>query len=434
MILYLIKSGICLALLLTVYHLFLEREKMHGFKRFFLLSGMLFSFIVPLTTFSFGTEIVGQYTFLQTISSPASGFEFPQKSTATTGMDYWKILWTFYVIIAGVQLMRFLSGLIAMFQKVGSNQSISFRGINLILTNEQILPYTFLNYVFVNEDNFRNGQIEEELFTHELAHARQHHSIDILLMELVQVLFWFNPLMVYYKKAIQLNHEYLADEAVLQSHKNIHEYQHLLLDKVAMCTKIKLASNFNYLVTKKRLTMMTKTISKTRNNLIAFSMLPLFALMFLFFGNNSLHAQQSTDSEIKDELFKNATIIFENDNGQDIKKAYKDLTEAEKASIPPPPPMPPSADKKMHKSLPEGTIVYFRKNGEVQANIPPPPPPMAPDKHVKKLVKKGATFFKDGVKISGEEAIRLASDRKSGYSIQTNTTNGKTVVHFKRER
>jgi beta-lactamase regulating signal transducer with metallopeptidase domain len=86
---------------------------------------------------------------------------------------------------------------------------------------------------------------------HEFTHVKEKHSRDVIFIELLQTIFWFNPMLIFYKKAIQLNHEYLADEAVVRVYDNVPAYQLLLLDKTAYDCNAYLTSNFNYSVTKK---------------------------------------------------------------------------------------------------------------------------------------------------------------------------------------
>ena len=97
---------------------------------------------------------------------------------------------------------------------------------------------------------------------HELVHVTQKHTLDILFIEFLKAIFWFNPLFIFYKKAIQLNHEFLADEEIVKTYNNVPFYQNLLLQKSSEQQTIYLASNLNYLVTKKRLIMMTKRTSQ----------------------------------------------------------------------------------------------------------------------------------------------------------------------------
>ena len=99
------------------------------------------------------------------------------------------------------------------------------------MVNEETLPHTFLNYIFVNKEEYLEKKVEEALITHELTHAKELHSLDVMVVEVLKVVFWFNPLLYWYKKAIQLNHEFIADQKVISSHGYIKEYQSLLLTK-----------------------------------------------------------------------------------------------------------------------------------------------------------------------------------------------------------
>jgi N-acetylmuramoyl-L-alanine amidase len=121
------------------------------------------------------------------------------------------------------------------------------------------------------------------LYTHELVHVNQKHTIDILFIEVLKVFFWFNPLFIFYKKAIQLNHEFLADEEIVKTYNNVPFYQNLLLQKSSNIQTIYLASNLNYLVTKKRLIMMTKSTSRKIAILKKIAIIPILTVLVYFF-------------------------------------------------------------------------------------------------------------------------------------------------------
>ena len=105
----------------------------------------------------------------------------------------------------------------------------------------------------------------------------QRHTFDVLLIEFLKIIFWFNPIFYILKKSIQLNHEFLADTKVITNHKNISEYQYLLLNKTAWNNEYYLASNLNYLLTKKRLLMMTKQSSRTKIVIKKLAVIPVLA-------------------------------------------------------------------------------------------------------------------------------------------------------------
>jgi beta-lactamase regulating signal transducer with metallopeptidase domain len=277
---FLIKSTLSLAVLLVVYHLALEKEKMHQFNRFYLLFGLLFSLFIPFITIEIIQEISHQET-TSSIIPMKGGTSMP---IIEDSINYWLIAaWVLYGLITLALLSRFVLNIWKLNARTQSNPIIDYKNAKLVLLQEKTLPYTFLNHIFINETDYHNRKIEAELYTHELTHVNQKHSLDILFIEMLKVLFWFNPIFVFYKKAIQLNHEFLADQKVVNSHNNVPFYQNLLLSKVNANPTYYLASNLNYSVTKKRLIMMTKTASKSRAILKKGILIPLLtALVFSY--------------------------------------------------------------------------------------------------------------------------------------------------------
>ena len=166
---------------------------------------------------------------------------------------------------------------------VRKNQVIQAGGSKLVLLDKPVSPHTFLHYIFLSKDEYSRQAIEPEIIDHESTHVKQKHSLDILLLELVQVFMWINPLILLYRKAIQLNHEYLADDAVIKQKEDISTYQYLLLNKTAHTSTALLPSHFNFLIIKKRLTMMTKTTTRKKALLIQWAVAPLVTGIALSF-------------------------------------------------------------------------------------------------------------------------------------------------------
>lgn len=383
MMLYILKSGLCLGLILGVYRLFLEREKMAVFNRWFLLFGLLYSFIVPLISIEY-TVIVSEiesipvYLFDENIMTAN---HVPQEKS----WNWMYYLTMGYGIVVFILMIRLSYHLNNLWQTIKKHQQVNFRGAQLVLLHGDNLPYTFGRYIFVSEELYRMGKIEEELYLHELAHVRQWHSIDVLVVEVLQVFFWFNPILILYKKAIQLNHEFLADSQVIQEFPTIASYQHLLLDKIAQKQSVSLTSNFNFLSTKKRLTMMTKNTSWLKAYSLASMTIPLFCGLLVLFSNKVEAQITPSKTEIKKELelkemyFQHATFVISRNKDQKVYKSYNTLTEEKKRMLPPPPPM--QDQSKELKPLPEGTLVYLDQDNKVRismaanGDIPPPPPP-----------------------------------------------------------
>ncbi|NER19135.1 M56 family metallopeptidase, partial [Spongiivirga citrea] len=164
-------------------------------------------------------------------------------------------------------------------------------------------PHTFLNYIFINKAEYEQDKINEELLLHEYEHVKQKHSYDILFVEFLQLFFWFNPFLYLIKKSIKLNHEFLADNAVLKTDIEIHKYQELLLKTVGLAHPTFLSSSINYSITKKRLKMMTKSNHKVKRWGFTFLLLPLFAvLLYSFSSHEEVIQERTTTEEIQNEL------------------------------------------------------------------------------------------------------------------------------------
>ncbi|WP_269224058.1 M56 family metallopeptidase [Flavobacterium sp. IMCC34518] len=306
MIDFLIKSSISLLALLIFYHLVLEKEKMNQFNRFYLLFSLVFSFVIPFITIELSTEII------QSVKNPAN-ILFLQGSSQiikeTNYTTYW--LWIIYGIITLFWSIRFIRNILKITAKIKTNTTLDYHNAKLVLIPEKILPYTFLNYIFINETDYNNRNIEAELYAHELTHVRQIHTLDVLLIEFLKTIFWFNPIFIFYKKAIQLNHEFLADEFVIRSYENIPFYQSLLVSKANVKQPLLLVSNLTFLATKKRLLMMTKNTTQTKAILKQIALIPVFGAVFYCISiktvareNPSIHLVQTKNSISKNEIQK----------------------------------------------------------------------------------------------------------------------------------
>ena len=277
MISYLTFSTLSMVVLLLFYHAVLEQEKIHHFNRGFLIFALVFSLTVPflpVDLFSSAPSITGYESFITLNTSPqelSADVKQQQEITAGSSSQFTfefsdLIFWSsilIYGCVTSVLFLRFLR-IVHMIQlKAKRHRLTSFMGTAVVLHDENMVPYSFLRTIYVNRDQFRSGSITPEVLRHELAHVRQVHSLDIILIELLKIVMWFNPVLYYYKKAMMLNHEFLADQAVLSTGANISSYRQMLFDALQLPAPRSLSSNFSFSITKKRFTMMTKSHSKT---------------------------------------------------------------------------------------------------------------------------------------------------------------------------
>lgn len=302
MITYLLKSGLLLLVFYAVYKLLLENERMFRFNRVYLLASIIFSLIIPLQLFSIKPFFSGAINVVQ-----LDGIIIKTNRDVLDKMDYNQILMyvagIVYSVIVLILIVRFFKNLYSFYKNIKNNQIQIINNQKIVLVKESILPHSFWNAIFINVKEFENGKIPSELIVHEQAHIRQKHSLDILFIEILQIIFWFNPLIILYKKAIKLNHEFLADQAVNEQFESVSAYQSLLLDIAYNKTNIALASNINYLITKKRFLMMTKEESPLKIILKAFTVGIVSVLMLFIFSTNAVAQEVSKiENQSKDFL------------------------------------------------------------------------------------------------------------------------------------
>lgn len=343
---YILKFSACLIIFMMFYKLFLERENMHHFKRFYLLIIIAIALIIPSITFiEYIEPIQIPETFNSTIAQPVY---FPE-TIETPKTSYLPIvLWSIYLLGALLFLTKFCINIYKLVLKIKSNPKYKSKSIINVLIHDLVIPHTFLSYVFLNKSKFESNQIPKEVIIHEETHATQKHSLDIIVLELLQIIFWFNPLIYWVKQEVKLNHEFLADAAVLKQGANANTYQNLLLAFSSNAREPQLAHAINYSSIKKRFTVMKTQTSKQKIWLRSLVLLPLIAVTLYGFSQkrevvkeaskeNSLqHDIENSNSE-KEAYYKNATFKIKDKQDHLIAtKTYSELTSEEKDKLLPP--------------------------------------------------------------------------------------------------
>ena len=225
----LLKSGACLAILMLFYKLVLENQSFHQFKRFYLLGAVIASLIIPFVSFTQYLEVSSVENLdLSTALTPLPNDN--ELQDIEVPINYWPIiLWLMYGLGVLVFLIRFVKNLSRLLIKIKVNEKIKKNSYTEVLLKQLEPPHTFFNYIFFNRDKIKAKTIPDEVVLHEASHARQKHSLDILFVEILQIVFWFNPLLYFIKKDIKLNHEFLADAEVLNNDIESTHYKKILL-------------------------------------------------------------------------------------------------------------------------------------------------------------------------------------------------------------
>ena len=287
----------------AVYKLWLENEKMFRFNRAYLLLSLVFSFVIPLQLISVRPLLGNTLSVIQ-LDGVVIRTSNVVLNRDNSEQIITSVLSIIYLIVACLFLVRFIVNLYSFYKKIKSNNRKVLDNVKVVLIEEATLPHSFWKSIFINKEEFETGKIPLELIAHEKAHLQQKHTLDILFIEVLQIVFWFNPLLVLFKKAIKLNHEFLADEAVNKQFDSVTAYQKLLLNFASNKNTIALASNLNYLITKKRLIMMTKKESRFKM-IFKVLMVSFVCVMSLFVFSSETIAQKVKDKSDYDKTIMN---------------------------------------------------------------------------------------------------------------------------------
>ena len=342
------------AIFILLYFVFLEKEKNHHFKRFYLLISALFSVLVPLLSIPYGSiEVV------ESISQNNAELMILPETKLVEPSIFTKenLLWAIYIVGFSLLFLKFSWGIFKLIKEIKFSEKIKQDHYQFILKQNKFTPYSFWNAIFLNKSDFLEGKIDYKIILHEKAHVNQKHSIDVIFIEIMLCVFWFNPAFYFYRKAIVTNHEFLADEAVLSQNKDIISYQKLILDEL-ISEKILFTHPFNLHNTKKRIVMMTNKLTKIAK-LKSYLTLPISALLFFAFVekvpakientvNKSLQKivnKEETQfsgtqvSNIEKSAFKNEMISIKKDTIKPKKQKVEKVKEENTEMIPPPPPV-----------------------------------------------------------------------------------------------
>ncbi|MCM4158909.1 N-acetylmuramoyl-L-alanine amidase [Antarcticibacterium flavum] len=260
---YLLFSVTGLGICWGLYRVFLKKEKLFVFNRFFLLFSLLLCLIAPILHIDYGISFDSRVAVdpVRFFDSGEILPDDPEKVAVATltgpSNNYWDLIVFFYWMVCTLFFFRFSRNLLLLLLQIRNKSFNGYKGIKTVALKHRGSPYSFFDYLFIHPLDLVENKYLDMLVSHERAHSNQFHSIDILLLEVVGCFFWYNPFLWFYKKEVLENHEYLADEAVINAGANLEEYSAQIIkpgDKVVQ----PLLSGFSFIQTKNRLNMLHK--------------------------------------------------------------------------------------------------------------------------------------------------------------------------------
>jgi TonB family protein len=275
---YIIEANAGLCIVLLVYYTLLAKETDFKLLRQVMLVGVFSSLTFPLIHFN------GTTNFVPTVDDYIPTYWLPEIVVGTTSdatpliaaNDYWNYIAIVYSLGVGLFLALFLVQLWKIIQ-LTRRHIVQRHGKFLIAhTNTDTPSFSFFHFIFIGKDSI-NDHERNQIIRHEMAHGEQLHSFDILLLNILAVFFWFNPLLRLYKKIFVQLHEFEADARAV-ANQEVNDYCSLLARVALKSADFNIASHFNQSLTLKRINMMRtfKTKIKKWKLVAAAAVAPLF--------------------------------------------------------------------------------------------------------------------------------------------------------------
>ncbi len=293
---YFIQGSLVTAILLLCYKLLLRRDTFFTWSRWYFIVAITVSFLFPLIDFSiFFSSTAVQPAVIQYL--PDLSFTTYQ-STNNPAQTFINSL-----LYAGMLVMciRLLMQMAALMKLRRNKTIISHQSLRIVELKEHINPFSFFNEIYVNPQLHSEAELAE-IIQHEQFHIQQKHTIDILLGELLTIVFWFNPFAWLMKNELKQNLEFLTDKLVLATGIDARHYQYNLLKVSGLQNNIAAANHFHFLKLKNRIIMMNKKQTHPYHAIKFLLPVPIVALLLMAFTERKELMQTFNEALLHDTM------------------------------------------------------------------------------------------------------------------------------------
>ena len=313
-VIYEAKVALLLAVFYICYRILLSRETLHRLNRIVLTGSVILSFILPfcVLTFHRTVEVAASAAMpvpTALLSAPAAALaESPAAvaaeaaSTAPHGSWLPTALTLVYCLGVLFCLVRIGVELIQVSRIIRSGEKHPQEdGTTLVVVDRDLAPFSWMKWIVLSKEDYESGN--SHILRHERAHIRLGHARDLLCVDILSTLQWFNPVMRMLKDDLRAVYEYEADDAVLREGANIKEYQYSLIRKAVSASGYSITNSFNHSILKNRITMMSKRKSVTLRGLRALYVVPLVA------AGLACNSQTVTDYKVSEDSSETKAVV-----------------------------------------------------------------------------------------------------------------------------
>lgn len=321
-LLYLLKVNGLLLFFWLFYKMFLKKETFYSFNRWYFLTTIAAAFIFPLVTFTQTIRIEEKPAVEIPVFHVNERSSIPIKTTAQEPglmeMFQWQDILFYTLSFTGTVLL-----LISVFKISRLFFTIrrlpEIKGTNIRITNKEHNVYSFYQWIVVPENIF-NWPDYQMVIDHENVHLNQKHTLDLILIELVAKVFWFNPLIKYLQKDLNINLEFLVDEIMVRKHEAVLYQKSLLF--VRNQSHLAVTNAFNGSDLKKRIVQLNTLKS---NPMKKFKILITAPVLLMFFSLFQVQTVAQVISLAEQESFSDAITIDPSFSKKDLQSLKQDL-------------------------------------------------------------------------------------------------------------
>jgi TonB family protein len=311
---YLMQSAAIMAVLYTVFWLFLRKDTFFLVNRAYLLMTVLLALTIPL----FNLKIFSAYSgsTMMIMLDPVLITSEKIDKIASTHLSWFEIASIIYITGVAIFTVRFLVQLIQLGIIIRKNKVTRQEGANIVFVDRGYSPFSFFNLIFIRKEYYVDGKLTPVL-AHENIHIQQFHTLDLLVIESAIILQWFNPFAWLLGRSMKNIHEFLADEGVIKKGFSKREYQTLILNEAMGLQVNNLTNNFNVSMIKNRITMMTKTRSASWTLSKVLVAIPAFLAVLFLFTAGTANYSSAQESQVKAKPTTETNAIVQENPGSE---------------------------------------------------------------------------------------------------------------------
>lgn len=314
---YIIKSSLCTAVFYSLYYLIMRKNTFFKLNRAYLFISLILSYVMPLININFentkNPTSPGITNYVREIVIYANA---PAKKVAMSQISFTDAITIGFIVISILLTAIYLFSIIRINLMKYRADRLKYKDIKLFVLSKEIPAFSFIKSIFMSKEIYQSDSFNE-IFDHEKIHIKHYHSLDLIFISILKSIFWINPFVYLYEKAFRENHEYTADNFIINQGVTVQDYKKLMLSSTIKDLYPAPVNSFSMNMLKKRFNMLNKNNSSKKEFIKYIMIIPVTAMLFFAFSCNNNKSMTPVQSD--DEKYaKYELTCFFDENGKTI--------------------------------------------------------------------------------------------------------------------